>query len=52
MSHLTLHFDINTEKIDMSQEIEVWPEMQIKLPQMDYSQPSLQQHSLQQQNSL
>ena len=39
MSHLTLHSDINTERIDNPQEIEVWPETCVKMPQFDYMYP-------------
>ena len=39
MSYLTLHSDINTEKIDRSQEIEVWPEMCVNIPKIDHMYP-------------
>ena len=37
--YLTLHSDMNTERIDNSQEIEVWPEMCVKIPQIDCMYP-------------
>ena len=39
MSHLALHSNVYSEKIDRSQEIEGWPEMCVKIPQIDYMCP-------------